>query len=63
MNGVISNGREPLTFSIVGIVVSVNCTWQLAHHEMTAGLALRQLVERIRRDTARRLRCPLCATG
>ena len=35
MNGVISNGRDPLTFSIVGIVVSVNCTWQLAHHEMT----------------------------
>ena len=35
MNGVISNGRDPLTFSTVGIVVSVNCTWQLAHHEMT----------------------------
>ena len=35
MNGVISNGREPRTFSIVGSVVSVNCTWQLAHHEIT----------------------------
>ena len=35
MNGVISNGREPLTFSMVGIVFSVNWTWQLAHQEMT----------------------------
>jgi hypothetical protein len=26
MKGVISNGRDPLTFSIVGIVVSVNWT-------------------------------------
>ena len=38
MNGVISNGRAPRTFSIVGSVVSVNCTWQLAHHEMTPAL-------------------------
>ena len=35
MNGVISNGRAPRTFSMVGSVVSVNCTWQLAHQEMT----------------------------
>ena len=34
-NGVISNGRDPLAFSMVGIVVSVNCTWQLAHQEIT----------------------------
>ena len=35
MNGVISNGRAPRIFSMVGIVNSVNCTWQLAHHEIT----------------------------
>jgi len=35
MKGVISKGRDPLTFSTVGIVVSVNWTWQLAHQEMT----------------------------
>ena len=35
MNGVISNGHAPRTFSIVGKVYSVNCTWQLAHQEMT----------------------------
>ena len=34
MNGVISNGRAPRIFSTVGRVVSVNCTWQLGHHEM-----------------------------
>ena len=52
MNGVISNGREPLTFSMVGIVVSVNWTWQLAHQEMTPVFPSGQLVERIRRDPA-----------
>jgi len=35
MNGVISNGRAPRIFSTVGSVVSVNCTWQLGHQEIT----------------------------
>ena len=35
MNGVISNGLAPRTFSTVGSVVSVNCTWQLGHHDTT----------------------------
>ena len=46
MNGVISNGRAPRIFSIVGSVTSVNCTWQLGHQEMTPVFAFRQLVER-----------------
>ena len=53
MNGVISNGRAPRTFSIVGSVVSVNCTWQLAHQEMTPVFPSASLVERIAGDAAR----------
>ena len=41
MNGVISNGRAPRTLSTVGSVVSVNCTWQLGHHEITCPDLLR----------------------
>ena len=35
MNGVISNGFAPRVFSTVGKVVSVNCTWQLGHQDIT----------------------------
>ena len=35
MNGVISNGLAPRTFSTVGSVVSVNWMWQLGHHDTT----------------------------
>ena len=41
MNGVISNGRAPRVFSIVGSVVSVNCTWQLGHQDTTCPDLLR----------------------
>ena len=41
MNGVISNGRAPRVFSIVGRVVSVNCTWQLGHQDTTCPDLLR----------------------
>ena len=41
MNGVISNGFAPRVFSIVGSVVSVNCMWQLGHHDSTCPVLLR----------------------
>ena len=41
MKGVISNGRAPRVFSIVGNVVSVNCTWQLGHQDTTCPDLLR----------------------
>jgi hypothetical protein len=40
MNGVISKGRAPRIFSTVGKAVSVNCTWQLGHQEITSRLLL-----------------------
>ncbi len=56
MKGVISNGRDPRTFSIVGSVVSVNCTWQLAHHEITPAFPSASLSSELvatRPDTSR----------
>ena len=41
MNGVISNGLAPRTFSMVGSVVSVNWVWQLGHQETTCPDLLR----------------------
>src|SRR5947207_13936107 len=41
VNGVISNGLAPRVFSIVGSVVSANCTWQDGHHDSTCPLLLR----------------------
>ena len=35
MNGVISNGLLPVLRSWAGSITSVNCTWQLGHHEST----------------------------
>ena len=35
MNGVISNGFAPRIFSMVGSVVSANCTWHDGHHDST----------------------------
>ena len=35
MNGVISNGLLPVMRSCAGMLNSVNCTWQLAHHAST----------------------------
>ena len=56
MNGVISNGFAPRTFSTVGSVVSVNCTWQLGHHDTTwPDLLLRELVHGGLREAARGL--------
>src|SRR5436190_20828851 len=40
VNGVISNGLAPRGFSIVGSVVSANCTWQDGHHDSTCPLLL-----------------------
>ena len=55
MNGVISNGFAPRVFSTVGNVVSVNCTWQLGHQEITCPVLLcGELVERALGDAAGR---------